>query len=290
MAGFAIMMRNMKFVFFGTPEFGSVVLDNLIKSGFIPSAVVTNPDKPAGRKQILTPSPVKEVALNSGLKIDVLEPLKLRNNPEIVEKIKSYGADLFIVAAYGKIIPKEVIDISKYGIIGVHPSPLPKLRGPSPIQSALLEGLEKTGVALFLIDEEVDHGPVFMERSLEIHDHDNAKTLTHRLAVLSAEMLAELIPNIANFKPVEQNHAEATFTKKFATSDAYIEPENLREAETEGGDIAKTIDRKIRAFNPEPGAWTMREGKRVKLLDSEIKDDKLKLKLIHVEGKKPTIV
>ena len=280
----------MKFVFFGTPEFGSVILEKLIKNGFIPSAVVTNPDKPVGRKQIPAPSPVKTAALDSGAGIEILEPVKLRNNPEIIEKLKSYDADIFIVAAYGKIIPKEVIDIPRCGTVGVHPSPLPKLRGPSPIQSAILEGLKETGVALFLIDEEVDHGPVFMEQSLAIHAHDNAKTLTERLAALSAEMLVELIPGISSAKPIPQNHDEATFTRKFATSDAYIEPADLLKAETEGGDIARVLDCKIRAFNPEPGAWTMRNGKRVKLLDSEIKDEKLKLKVIQVEGKKPTIV
>lgn len=280
----------MKFVFFGTPEFGSITLDGLIKKGLIPAAVVTNPDKPAGRKQIITPSPAKTVALNSGANIEILEPAKLRNNPEIIENLKSYDADIFIVAAYGKIIPKEVINIPKYGTIGVHPSPLPKLRGPSPIQTAILEGLNETGVALFLIDEEVDHGPVFMEEPLEIHAHDNARTLTARLAHLSAEMLAGLIPNIASAKPDPQNHNDATFTRKFATSDAYIENADLEKAQVEGGDIAKIIDCKIRAFCPEPGAWTMRDKKRVKLLNSEIRDGKLKLKVIQVEGKKPTII
>ena len=237
----------------------------------------------------MTPTLVKEIALADS-SIDILEPISLRNDREIIEKLKSYDADMFIIAGYGKIIPREIIDIPKYGSVCVHPSLLPKLRGATPVQTAIIQGLEKTGVTLFLIDEEVDHGPILISQEFEIKGTDNTEALYKRIVDVSVSLIKKLFLEIKDIVPLPQNHDEATFTKKIATSDAFIEETDLKEAQDNGGEKAIMVDRKIRGFYPEPGAWTMQNNLRVKLLDSEIINGKLKLKVIQQEGKKPTIV
>lgn len=279
----------MKFVFFGTPRFASIVIGRLIEEGFPPVAIVTKPDRPVGRKKIVTPPPVKKTCLKINPHIPILQPEKLDEN--FLIKLRETNADFFLIAAYGKIFPKKLLEIPHLGTIGVHPSLLPCLRGATPIQSAILSGLSKTGISLFLVDEKMDHGPIISQEELDIHSHDNAESLSDRLAILGADMVASLIPKIENIKPLEQNESEATFTGKISTDDAYIEPEELKKAEEGQEEFAKMINRKIRAYSPEPGAWTIRNNKRVKLLDAELKNDgSLKLKSIQVEGKKPIII
>ena len=204
--------------------------------------------------------------------------------------MREYDADFFLVAAYGKILPKSLISIPRYGTIGVHPSLLPKLRGATPIQSAILSGLKETGVALFLIDEKMDHGPIISMKSLDIHANDNAESLSDRLAILSKEMIVEIMPSISSLITQTQNESEATYVSKFTASDAYISPEELDKACEGIEDSAESVHRKIRGFYPEPGAWTHQNNKRVKLLDAEIKLGKLMLKSVQVEGKKPKII
>ncbi len=283
-----ILDRAMKFVFFGTPRFAAIVVGRLIQNGFPPVAVVTNPDRPAGRKKVITPPPVKVVSQKLNPRIPVLQPEKIDEG--FLEQLREINADFFLVAAYGKILPKSLIEIPPLGTIGVHPSLLPKLRGATPIQSAILNGLKETGVSLFLIDEKMDHGPVLLMKSLEIHGHDNAESLSDRLAILGSDMVADAIPNIASMEPMSQDEKEATYVTKFTADDAYVNPEELERAEKGIGDSAEIVSRKIRAYTPEPGAWTIRDGKRVKLLDSEITDGKLVLRSVQIEGKKPTII
>ncbi len=277
----------MKYVFFGTPDFASIILKDLITRGYAPLAVVTNPDRPVGRKQVITPSPVKTLALENGIK--VLTPGSLKGE-EIQKELEAIGADIFILAAYGKIIPGPVLEIPQNGVVCVHPSLLPKLRGATPVQNAILQGFKETGVTLFQMDKEIDHGPILLQEKTEIRAEENTESLLERLAGVSARMVAELLDNFSKLEPIPQNHAEATFTRKLETSDAFIEEINLQRAETGGGEITYILDRKIHAFYPEPGAWTMRDGKRVKLLDSEVIDGKLRLKVIQIEGKKPQAI
>ncbi|HQA96164.1 MAG TPA: methionyl-tRNA formyltransferase, partial [Candidatus Colwellbacteria bacterium] len=177
------------FVFFGTPEFAAIILKNLVKAGFVPKAVVANPDKPIGRKRVITPPPAKQIVLDSGKNIKILQPEKI--TPEFLETLKSIPADFYLVAAYAKILPQELIDIPRLGVVGVHPSLLPELRGASPIQSAILEGKTRTGVSLFLIDALMDHGPVLRQKTIPIDPDDNSETLTEKLAELSSKMLVE---------------------------------------------------------------------------------------------------
>ncbi len=278
----------MKFVFFGTPRFATIIVGGLINQGFSPSAVVTNPDRPAGRKKIITPPPVKIICRKLNPHLPILQPEKI--DDDFLNQLREYDADFFIVAAYGKILPKSLISIPRYGTIGVHPSLLPKLRGATPIQSAILSGLKETGVTLFLIDEKMDHGPIISMKSLDIYTNDNTESLSDRLAILSKEMIVEIMPNISSLTTQTQNELEATYVSKFTANDAYISPEELERACEGIEDSAESINRKIRGFYPEPGAWTHKNDKRVKLLDAEIRLGKLVLKSVQVEGKKPKII
>lgn len=287
------MILDPKLVFFGTPEFAAIVLEKMIKGGFVPAAVVCNPDRPVGRKKVITPPPVKQRIMNyeSGMKdkIQILQPEKL--DEEFCNALLNTHADLFIIAAYAKILPKEILAIPRLGTIGVHPSLLPKYRGSSPIQSAILEGESETGVTLYLVDEKMDHGPILAQRELE---NDESGITHHELLMRAfaagAELLIETLPKFmaGEITPIPQNEAEATYTKKFERKDGYIEIEDLRAAESGmNPEKAVAIERKIRAFNPEPGVWTISDGAQVKLLEAEIRDGKLIMNKTQKEGEKP---
>ena len=265
----------MKYVFFGTPEFAAIILEKLIKAGFIPRAVFCNPDKPVGRKQIITPPPVKVLAQKHGLV--VYQP---KDKNELLEIIKKLQPDLAIVAAFGMIFPKEILEIPKHGFINVHPSLLPKYRGATPIQTAILNGDDKTGVSLFLIDEKMDHGAIIANSEFRMQNAEwNYENLSKKLAELGVDLLIETLPKYTNGEiiPLPQDESQATYTKKFPTQDAYVDLEKDNPIE---------IDRKIRALNPEPGVWTMKDNKRTKLLEAKIIDGKLKITKIQVEGGK----
>ncbi len=276
----------MKYIFFGTPEFAATILQKLIEADMPPLALVCNPDKPQGRKKIVTPPLTKELILKSEAKIDILQPEILDN--DFLEKLKSYKADFYVVAAYSKILNGKLISIPPKGVVGVHPSLLPKLRGASPIQSAILNGFATTGVTLFLIDEKVDHGKIISNLKYQISNLDTYETLMRKLAKLGAELLVETLPKFlkGGIKPESQNEDEATFTKKFTTKDAEVNVEDLKKAISgENGQLADFVDRKIKALNPEPGVFTFIENKRTKLLSSDIRNGKLELKEIQFEGK-----
>ena len=287
----------MKYVFFGTPNFAAIILEKLISAGFIPEAVVCNPDKPVGRKKIITPPPVKQRILNleSGIKnkIKILQPEKLS---DIKSQLSDVNCQLFIVAAYAKILPKEILEIPRLGTIGVHPSLLPKHRGATPIQTAILNGDEIAGTTIFLIDEKMDHGAIIANSEFRIQNLEwNYETLMKKLAELSADLLIEILPNIEEKikNAMPQDESKATYTKKFKTEDAYIEPIDLEKAQNGSANspqVAVQIERKIRALNPEPGVFTIINDKRIKLLESMIESKKLKLIKIQIEGEKPKIL
>lgn len=283
----------MKYIFFGTPEFAAIILEKLINAGFIPEAVVCNPDKPVGRKKIVTPPPTKILAEKYNISVLQPESLEIRNWKLEIDKLS--GVDLAIVASYGKIIPKTILDSLPAKFIGIHPSLLPKYRGPSPIQNAILNGDKETGVSLYLMDEKVDHGAILATIRLPIATNDNYELLMKKLAGLSAQLLIETLPKFVKneIAPRPQDNNQATFTKKFVTEDGYIKPEDLETAQQQGGEISLEIDRKIRALNPEPGTYTINppagENKRMKILEAVLThENKLKLKKIQFEGKKPT--
>jgi len=277
-------MENLKTIFLGNPEFALPSLEALIKENYQIAGIITSPDKPVGRKQILTPPPVKILAKKYNL--PVYQP---KDKNELLEIVKKLQPDLAVVVAYGMLLPKEVLDIPKSGFINVHPSLLPKYRGAAPIQAAILNGDEKTGVSLFLIDKKMDNGPILVQREFELPiTNFQFSKLSNELAIFGADLLIETLPKYINgeITPLPQNNSQATYTKKIKTEDAFI-------------DLAKDnpieMERKIRALNPEPGTWTLQQvqGKpmRMKILEAELTADwKLKLKKIQYEGKKPVEV
>jgi len=280
------------FAFFGTPRFAAIILKRLLDKDLVPQLLVTNPDRPVGRKKVLTAPPTKQVVLDSGASVEIFQP-------EVLDEAackRLEGFDYFVVAAYSKILPKRVLSLAKRGVVGVHPSLLPKFRGASPIQSALLEGATETGTTLYVMDEKVDHGAIIAQATLTGASMDTLTSLEleERLAELSAELLVRTLPDFCCGKiaGVSQADADATFTKKFATQDGFVEHADLTEAQERGGETARHIDRMIRALNPEPGVFTLSPSKggpvRMKLLSAKLlPDGKLRLTRIQYEGKTP---
>lgn len=286
----------MRYIFFGTPQISAVILGKLIDAGVPPAALVCNPDRPAGRKQILTPPPTKELIVNRKLQIEILQPEKL--DTDFANRLRQFAPDFSIVAAYGKILPKEILDVPRLGTIGVHFSLLPKYRGASPLQTAILEGERETGVSLYLLDEKMDEGPILTQSKVQIGDRGFPE-LSEECANLAGDMLIRLLPEFVTGKivPKPQDHSQATYTRKFIGRDGFVEPQDIEAAEAGDIEEAEAILRKIRALNPEPGVWTngnLVDGKlqtagdkRIKLLEAETENGRLKLKKIQVEGGKP---
>jgi methionyl-tRNA formyltransferase len=260
-------------VFFGTPRLGVQVLEKLIAKGFKPIAVVTREDKPAGRGQKPTPPPVKITAQKYN--ISILQPKKLKDNQEFISNLKALTSNLYIVAAYGRIIPKEILEIPKYKTLNAHPSLLPKYRGASPIQSALLAGEKETGVTIILLDEEMDHGPIIAQQKISLKENETAEDLKKKLGDLGAELLIKTIPAWieGKIKLREQNHKKATFTKILTKEDGYVDLSNPPSPEK--------FNLMVRAFCPWPGTWTKWQNKIIKFLPGN---------LIQPESKKPMTV
>jgi len=258
---------KIKIVFLGTPEFSAIILEKLVKNSYNPLLVVTAPDKPVGRKQILTPPPAKIIAQKYNL--PVLQPANLKNSTGIhfLKLLKQKAPDLIITAAYGQILPKKILNIPKYGCLNVHPSLLPKYRGPAPIQAAILNGDKKTGVTIILMDEKIDHGKIISSSQFLISNKKiTYQELSQKLAELGADLLIKTIPKWINnkIKPRPQNDSKATYTKIIKKEDGKID----------WSKPAQEIERKIRAFYPWPGAFTFfkKSNKilRVKILDAII--------------------
>ncbi len=278
----------MRYVFFGTPRIARIILERLIELGLPPVALVCNPDRPAGRKKIITPPATKEFLLEKKSDIGIFQPESLDEATE--KRLRAYDADFFLVAAYAHILPPGILTIPKQGTLGIHPSLLPQYRGPSPILSVLLAREKSTGTTIYCMDEKMDHGPLIAQESLPIHGTEKYAELEERLARLSAELAAKTIPSFLEGKitPTPQDENRATFTKKFSTGDAFIAEADLKAA-ISGKDPARAelILGKINAFASEPGAWTIENGKRIKILDARIENGALILKTIQKEGGKP---
>lgn len=238
-----------KTVFFGTPEFASKFLESLHADEDISvDAVVCQPDKPVGRKKIITAPATKNFAAEND--IDVLQPESLRS-AEIADQLRKINADLFVIIAYGKIIPQEILDIPKQGCVNVHPSLLPKYRGPSPIQSAILNQESETAVTVMLIDEKMDHGPILAQKSISINANETSTSLRGKVVEIGKPLLIETVKKYADGKiePQEQNHDEATFCKMLEKADAKID----------WNTSAEDIYAKHRAFFEWPGVYTIAE-------------------------------
>lgn len=255
---------NIKIVFFGTPEFAVKSLESLYRSQNIEVlAVFTQPDKPVGRKQTLTPPPVKEKALELGLKVH--QP---KDKKALVDMLRPFKADFFVVIAFGMVFPKEALDIAKYGAINVHASLLPKYRGASPIQESLLHGDAETGLTIMKMGEELDNGDIFLIRRFTIDKSDNSAMLSQKLANLSAQILPLVLSDIKNgiLKPVHQNHEKATFCHKINKEDGKID----------WNKPAVEILNMLRAYTPWPGVYTHVKGKKLSILEADIESGNIK--------------
>jgi len=257
---------KIKTVLIGTPEFAENIFRkfyNALKNQFEIVGVITASDKPVGRKQILTPSPVKKWATENDLPI--FQPDKIKS-PKWIEKIKTIGPRLIILAAYGQIIPKEILEIPQYGALNIHPSLLPKYRGPSPIQTTILNGDKETGVTIILMDEEMDHGPIIQNSKFKIQNSKITHIeLSKQLSDLGAELLIKALPDYIQKKiqPQEQNHRQASFCPIIKKEDGKID----------WSKSADEIERMIRALNPWPGTYceykNQNENLKLKILEAD---------------------
>lgn len=267
------------FAFFGTPRFATVVLDALEAHGFLPALVVTAPERPRGRGQKPHPASAKEWALARG--IDVLEPATLKDE-QFVAELQNTDWDVFVVAAYGTLIPKKILDTPRCGALNVHPSLLPKFRGPSPVLSAILADKRATGVTIMQMTETMDAGPVVAQAKVELEEEawpPKGSLFEDLLAKEGGNLLAETLPLwvAGEITPEPQDEAEATYTKKFTDQDALIDL----------ADNPRKQLLKIRAFDKNPRAYFLTpEGKRIIITEAEIREGRLEILKVIPEGKK----
>lgn len=247
-----------KIVFMGTPDFSVPVLRRLIEDGYDVIAVVTQPDRPVGRKRVLTPPPVKVEAEKHG--ITVLQPEKIRQKEES-GKVISLNPDLIVTAAFGQILPKDLLDAPKYGCINVHASLLPELRGGAPIHYSIIQGKEKTGITIMYMEEKLDAGDILTQVEVPITETDTVGTLHDKLSTAGAELLSETMPKLLNgeLAPIKQNEDEATFAFNIKREEERIDWSKTGEE----------IYNQIRGMNPWPVAYTTLDGTVVKLWAGE---------------------
>ena len=252
-------MNKISLIFIGTGNIGVPLLEALAEDErFDVKLVITQVDKPAGRKMELTPSPIKQKADELG--IEIAQPDKI-NEVENVKKCEKIKPDMIVLYAYGQILSKELLDIPKFGSINVHASLLPKYRGASPVQQSLLSQDEKTGISIMKMEEKMDSGPVYKQFEIPISDDDDAITLTERLANLSAHETPDLLYAIiqGDLSPTPQDDSQASYCEKIKKSDGKI---NWNED-------AKTIHAKIRAYTGWPGTFTFWNNKRLKIISAK---------------------
>lgn len=244
----------MKIVFMGTPDFARDSLEAIHNAKHEIPAVVTVPDKPKGRGMKLIPCEVKEYAIEKGIK--VYQPEKLRENKEIVDILKNINPDVICVVAYGKIIPKEILEIPKYGCINVHPSLLPKYRGSAPIQWAILNGDKETGVTTMYLDEGMDSGDIILQTKTKINKDETSGELWNRLSKIGADLLIKTLEKIEDkTAPRIKQEGEFTLAPMLEKSQAKIDWENK---------TAQEIKNLVRGLNPIMGAYSLLNEKKIK--------------------------
>ncbi|KKK39614.1 methionyl-tRNA formyltransferase [Mesobacillus campisalis] len=243
-----------KIIFMGTPDFSVPVLQRIIKDGYDVIAVVTQPDRPVGRKRVLTPPPVKVEAEKHG--IPVYQPEKIRRHEEL-EPILALNPDLVVTAAFGQILPKALLEAPKHGCINVHASLLPELRGGAPIHYAIINGEKKTGITIMYMAEKLDAGDILTQAEVSIADTDNVGTLHDKLSTVGADLLSETIPKLLEGKltPIKQNDEEATFAWNIKREQEKIDWSKAGSA----------IYDHIRGMNPWPVAYTTLDGSVIKV-------------------------
>lgn len=264
----------MKIVYMGTPQFAVPPLLALAKAGHEIAGVVTRIDKPAGRGRAVAEPAVKTAA--RGLGLTVYQPRRVRE-PEFIETLRKIGPDAIVVAAYGQILPKEILTLPKYGCINIHASLLPAYRGAAPINWAIIRGERETGITIMQMDEGMDTGAVYLRESVPIGPKDTAGSLTENLSQLGATMIAAALPLIeaGRLKPVPQDHAKATLAPLLKKEEGLVEWSRT----------AEEILNRVRGLSPWPGAYTFLDGKLVKLIETETAPGGAEPGLIQQSGK-----
>lgn len=248
-------------IFLGTPEFSATVLRGLLKADYDVVAVVTQPDKPVGRKQKLQKSPVKLVAEAENIK--VYQPAKLPKSPEM-EELKALKADLLITAAYGQFLPSSFLESAKVAAINVHGSLLPKYRGGAPIQWSLLNGDKETGITIMYMVKGMDAGDIISQKKLPIAETDDNGSLFDKMAVVGRDLLLETIPKIlsGDIHPIKQDPDKVVFSPNISKEQEHIDFSKS----------AKEVFNQIRALSPDPGAWVMLNNQRTKLYQTQVEE------------------
>ena len=244
----------MKIIFMGTPDFAAASLEALIASRHEIQAVVTQPDKPKGRKGELTPSPVKVVAEGKGIK--VYQPLKVRDE-EFVKTLRAYNPDVIVVVAFGQIIPLSILKMPKFGCVNIHGSLLPKYRGAAPIQWAVLDGEKETGITTILMDEGIDTGDILLKKTIKIDTDETSGSLFDKLMALGAETILETLDELekGSLTPIKQGENPTAYAKMLTKAMGLIDFTRP----------AKELDCFVRGMDPWPSAYTLLSGKTLKL-------------------------
>lgn len=273
-------MQNKKtnFAFFGTPDVASETLEILKENGYIPSLIVTSPDKPQGRKMLITPPPVKIWAENNN--IPYMQPEKF--DEEFTLRLSTFNFQLFIVVAYGKIIPEEILNIPKLGSINIHYSLLPKYRGASPVESAILNGDTETGITIQKMEYKMDSGPIIAQEKVNILPDEEAPDLRKRLIKIGGELLVKILktPSAFGHSPFtggeKQDESQATYCQKIKKEDGLIDLE---------ADPIKNYN-KFRAYAYWPRTFFFKNGKRIIITKARLENNKFIIEKVIPEGKK----
>jgi methionyl-tRNA formyltransferase len=252
-------MTPLRVVFFGTPDFAIPSLTALLDAGFEVPLAVTQPDRPVGRHAQARPSPIAALAAARG--VPTAKPNTIRGNADLLARVGQIRPDAIAVVAYGRLLPREILELARLGCVNVHASLLPRHRGASPIQSAILAGDRETGVATMRMEEGLDTGPIYLERRVTIGERETAGELSKRLATLGGQLLVETLEGLGagDLSPRPQQ-GEASVSRPIRREDARIDW-------TRG---AEELSRRLRAYTPWPGLYTFLDGERIKILEAEV--------------------
>lgn len=248
----------MKIIFMGTPDYAAAALEALIEAGHEVTAVVTQPDRPKGRSGQVQCTPVKECAVRHG--IAVLQPIKIKT-PEAIEELRKYEADVYVVAAFGQILSKEILELPRYGCINIHASLLPKYRGAAPINQCIIDGEQETGVTIMQMDAGIDTGDILTQKKVIIEEKETAQTLFDKLSQAGAALIVETLPKL--------ERGEVTPKKQEESLASYVKMMDKSQGKIDWTRDAVSIERLVRGLNPWPSAYTFCQGKTVKIWRSD---------------------
>jgi len=264
----------MKIIFFGTTDFSLSIVQKISEHYELLGAVISKP-RPKGRGLKVEIPEIGKWAMNKGIKIfDPENP----NDPAFIQMLSELKPDLFVLSAYGHILSNELLKVPKFGGINIHPSLLPKYRGAAPIQRAIMAGEKITGITIFFMDEKIDHGRILMKKELAIYDNETYGSLSHRLALLGAEIIIDAIKNIEtnNYTLITQNETDITYAGKIKKEEMFIN----------WSDKSEKIHNLIRALSPNPGARTIFRNSELIILEAELSDKKIEPGTFFIENKK----